>query len=322
MEESKPVFYKTGIFYSSIFAVVVCSLAFYFLSYKPAHTSNKEAQQELAIVTKTNNDTDSDHDGLPDWKEAVYGSDPSNKDTDGDGILDGAEVATGHDPTKKGPDDLLHNLSLGNSTSTTSTSSPEKEFVREFLSKEIENTGSAIVTKMIKNYDATQIKPRYSLRDLNVISDNSDEQLRQYAHDFGTIMDKYQKNNTEDESKIVANAIKTKRDSDLQKIELPAIEYRNAAEELRKLPVPSSLAPDHLNIVSGYDTMSRSLFATERLLVNPIEGGAGWQMYLTQSMTVLRGYAGAIHIFKDKGIAFTDKEPGRYFAWPKTSGVK
>ena len=41
---------------------------------------------------------DSDHDGLPDAIEAVYGTDPNNPDTDGDGIPDGTEVAQGTDP--------------------------------------------------------------------------------------------------------------------------------------------------------------------------------------------------------------------------------
>ncbi len=43
---------------------------------------------------------DSDNDGLPDWKEALYGTDPHNPDTDGDGTNDGDEVAQGRDPLK------------------------------------------------------------------------------------------------------------------------------------------------------------------------------------------------------------------------------
>ncbi|MEO8428278.1 MAG: Ig-like domain-containing protein, partial [Verrucomicrobiota bacterium] len=41
---------------------------------------------------------DSDHDGLPDVVEAVYGTDPGKADTDGDGIPDGAEVENGTNP--------------------------------------------------------------------------------------------------------------------------------------------------------------------------------------------------------------------------------
>jgi hypothetical protein len=48
---------------------------------------------------------DHDYDGLADWEEELYGTDPNNPDTDGDGYLDGEEVASGYDPTKRAPND-------------------------------------------------------------------------------------------------------------------------------------------------------------------------------------------------------------------------
>jgi len=50
---------------------------------------------------------DYDFDGLADWEEEIYKTDPTNPDTDGDGYLDGEEVASGFDPTKKAPNDKL-----------------------------------------------------------------------------------------------------------------------------------------------------------------------------------------------------------------------
>lgn len=41
---------------------------------------------------------DSDNDGLPDWHEALIGSDPLSPDTDRDGVSDGTEVLEGTDP--------------------------------------------------------------------------------------------------------------------------------------------------------------------------------------------------------------------------------
>ena len=38
---------------------------------------------------------DSDGDGLTNWQEYVYGTDPYNADTDGDGISDGEAVRRG-----------------------------------------------------------------------------------------------------------------------------------------------------------------------------------------------------------------------------------
>lgn len=41
---------------------------------------------------------DSDKDGLVDYLEVLFGTDPNNPDTDGDGYVDGLEVAMGYDP--------------------------------------------------------------------------------------------------------------------------------------------------------------------------------------------------------------------------------
>jgi len=48
---------------------------------------------------------DSDNDGLKDWEENLYKTDPLNSDTDADGYLDGEEINSGHNPLVKGPND-------------------------------------------------------------------------------------------------------------------------------------------------------------------------------------------------------------------------
>lgn len=45
---------------------------------------------------------DSDHDGISDDDEKVFGTDPQNPDSDGDGFLDGAEVKEGYNPLGEG----------------------------------------------------------------------------------------------------------------------------------------------------------------------------------------------------------------------------
>lgn len=43
---------------------------------------------------------DTDKDGLPDWKEHLYGTNPTKADTDGDGTNDNDEINTDRDPLK------------------------------------------------------------------------------------------------------------------------------------------------------------------------------------------------------------------------------
>ena len=56
------------------------------------------ALPRFTLLPLNGTELDSDHDGLPDVVENVYGTDPTNPDSDGDGIPDGAEVDAGTNP--------------------------------------------------------------------------------------------------------------------------------------------------------------------------------------------------------------------------------
>ena len=53
--------------------------------------------RELALIDK-----DSDSDGLKDWEETLWKTDPKNPDSDGDSYLDGLEVKNGYSPSGAG----------------------------------------------------------------------------------------------------------------------------------------------------------------------------------------------------------------------------
>lgn len=67
----------------------------------------KERNIAIGDLAAAQNVFDDDKDGLSNWEEAIYGTDPKNADSDGDGFLDGEEVLSGRNPAKKGPSDLL-----------------------------------------------------------------------------------------------------------------------------------------------------------------------------------------------------------------------
>jgi len=79
--------------------------SYLFLKSKPGQADQLE---EIAQTLKDQPIVDDiDYDGLKDWEEKIYGTNPLNPDTDKDGYLDGEEVAAGYDPTKPAPDDKL-----------------------------------------------------------------------------------------------------------------------------------------------------------------------------------------------------------------------
>ena len=55
---------------------------------------------------------DSDNDGLKDWEEVLWKTDPNNPDSDKDGVSDGEEIKINRNPAKPGPNDELDDASL------------------------------------------------------------------------------------------------------------------------------------------------------------------------------------------------------------------
>ncbi len=274
---------------------------------------------ESPTATTTENDPldrDTDGDGLHDWEERMYGVDPEIADTDQDGTSDGQEVAEGRDPAKKGPDDKLAYLQDPHfATSSTDILGIRKEFFAKFLSEEgrkiREATFQDIVTQAKKS--ARKFVPQYQIVNLNVISDNSPQAIHTYGNAFGELIVKYTKRNYRTEQEVLADAMQSSSTQKLKDLQLPALGYKNFAEDLKALPTPSSLAKTHLTIVNGYAGMSRALLSMQQMYTDPIESAAGYQAYVKGTAEVTDGYAQLIFLFAQANVTFAANEPGYPF---------
>ncbi|MBI2122230.1 MAG: hypothetical protein HYT98_03840 [Candidatus Sungbacteria bacterium] len=73
----------------------------------PLDISNKNGGSAVPTENPVKLSRDSDGDGLKDWEEIFYKTDPQKADSDGDGTPDGEEVAKNRNPLKPGPGDEL-----------------------------------------------------------------------------------------------------------------------------------------------------------------------------------------------------------------------
>jgi hypothetical protein len=264
---------------------------------------------------------DTDQDGLPDWEEHIYGSDPINTDSDLDGTPDGQEIREGRDPAKKNtagevkePNDKLKVIQDPHfATSSTDILGLKKEFFAKFLTVRGEEIRATTYRDLIKGLDVKKFTVKNQLADLIITSNNDAESLRTYGNMFGTFIIKYTERTHRTEEEILADGMKATDDMILRELQLPAISYRNFSLDLKSLQVPSGLAQSHLLIVNGYEGMSKGLLGLKEMHANPINGGAGYQAYTKGRIDVTRGYAEVVLYFKKKNVIFTKDEPGYPF---------
>jgi hypothetical protein len=156
---------------------------------------------EISIDLQDTLQNDRDGDGLLDWEEILWKTDPDNPDTDGDGTNDGQEVQENRNPLLAGENDTLKNIDeqilekIENDEREFSglTKNFSDDLVKNYFSLRAE-TGSNL-SKQQKNdlvkdliseiMDRGKIKNRYSESSLVVFDDSVDKSgLLNYANDL------------------------------------------------------------------------------------------------------------------------------------------
>jgi len=220
--------------------------------------SNDESQSPFAF---TNVDTDGD--GLRDWEEEVWGTDPNNVDSDGDGLNDGQEVRDDRDPAKNGSDRLtdsrLANVytaykqrSLKNINYTEQISDkilPHSLYLANQTSAGVENMNS-FDTDLLLNSNLKELELEVSeltLEDLSITNSSADS-LRNY---FTTILDAT--NNVLENP--AGNELTLALDQTNVDIKRQRNNYRQVVDSLYRAEVPTTVGEPHLKVLNNLIAM-------------------------------------------------------------------
>lgn len=263
---------------------------------------------------------DSDNDGLMDWEEVIWNTDPNNPDTDGDGISDGDEVKQGRSPTTLG-----EGTKIVTSQEEYANLNETEKFGRDIFAKyiELKQTGLAddpqsraqFIEEIITSSAYTEIPTTYTSSDiiiLNDVSANDATILRNYVNAVGGI---FLANETKvrNEAIIVREALDADEPKILDELN-PLIEsYKKIISSLLKTPVPQRLGVNHIFMIN---TVSELLFISEsfkNVFSNPIIALQGIGRYpstvqnFTESGLVIK------RSFDAANISFTPTEGGYFF---------
>lgn len=317
-------------FIGAFFVVLFLVAGFLFwndFSGKENTVSGTGLSSQSALSFASEAEKDGDNDGLKDWEEGLWKTDPANPDSDGDGTPDGEEVRNKRNPTKAGPDDIYKNIEESPLGDIVKESAAEKTltltdiFARDFMSgyfalkdagQYTPETRDKFIKTLFASIDNAPTK-EYTLADLNITQKSGAETLRQYGNTLGEIALKHRRLAEGKELRIVDSAVKQENPEKLAEIAPILTEYESFIEAYRTMPVPLVAYEIHLELLNINAAVKDAIVAMSGLFDDPMGGTAGLSAYrkaAEDGATVTRNLK---NFFAQNNVIFNNNEPGIIF---------
>lgn len=226
---------------------------------------------------------DSDGDGIKDWEEELWGTDPNNPDTDGDGIPDNIEIEQKRSAlaVSASQNGIIEEGSL-NETDI---------FAREFFTTVValgqsgnfnQGTIDTIANSFSQSITTEDIPDSYSMSDLKITSP-APEGIEGYYNNFKALVENPSYKDIGSELEILAEALQNDDKAVLQELGGIANAYKSLAQEVKNVIVPSDIASTHLAFINNYMKTGEAIQKMEVVFDNPLVGVTGIAQHKTYS---------------------------------------
>lgn len=284
--------------------VVVIALLF-FIKTSSNYKNSPEKQAGLVYADETvgelvNKDTDGD--GVPDWEESLYGTDPTKPDTDGDGIGDAQEI---------------EQIQVSKGVNTDSgTAAPENLTETEKFSRQLfstvtalnqtggldQNTVDQLSTSLANEVNNPSVQNAYSTSNIKTSGDTGTDAARGYDGVLEGTLKKY--SGLYDGSTVIplaqtfGNALQSYlgsgNDSAMSKLDQPAKDLRAMTVALGKMIVPSEFADAHVALMNQLEWMAENLSNTKEVGTDPVTAYGAISNF-SQNIQNLQGAIDKLH---------------------------
>jgi hypothetical protein len=317
---------KSGIVGALVIAGVLIGGA-YLLSGNPSslfdtQTANAESTQQLL---QSYSQKDSDGDGLPDWEEALYGTDPNNPHSFSPTLTDGQAVAEGLIKPK---------FSTTTATSTDATNSDipgvapasgsmtdqfAQNLFGQFISQsggtdpsasDIDTFAQEAMQEEVDNHTHTN---KFSLSDVKV-SGTGSQALLTYAAGADSVLAANTVPTAESEVDYFSDAMERNDTSALAKVAAIGNAYTTYANGFSQLSVPSEAQGADLEIINAMSNLGDDITDMSMGNTDPLRAYLGLQQYEIDAPNLTKAYADMYVVFAKENIttSYSDSSSAFY----------
>lgn len=237
----------TGIVSALILGVAIISSAILLNVDTSAIVAERAVASPSSLLRSQILEKDSDGDGLLDWEEALWGTDPFLIDSDGDGILDGEYVASRK--KDKAPEEIINFEDLS------FTSQFSRTFFAEYLQYqsdgELTDTEKNVLVGRLANSVTADLPEAFALSKVKTVA-VSDEALAEYFTSIAVLVsDASPKGISKSEVTLLEEALTANNPELLSDVTKIAKGYETLAENLANLSVPTTLRTQHASLITA-----------------------------------------------------------------------
>ncbi len=314
--------------------IVALGIIYFFNKLNKPKVATVISNQEIENKRQEFMALDSDDDGLKDWEEILWKTDPNNPDTDGDGTSDGEEVRLNRNPLipntnppGQEPNDRIDpkiisaNKKLEEDFSKlTNIDKFSRQLFSEYIvaknNSETETLSSNAKQEILDdiiNRTSGVIINKYSISNLIISSDMSAPALKEYGNKLGEILLKYSTNGTGEELPYILQALEQENPEPLNKLTPIITNYTGMVTDLLKVTTPKDLAVIHAKIINNYYNIKVSLENIKYFFTDATAGIANLQSYQNSFMSLFTNIESLRKSLLEKGVAFTNNDIGYVF---------
>ncbi len=317
----------------SMVALAVIMFQFFPFNSKEVAQKNDEDEARAELLQKLQGDSDGD--GLRDWEEVLWKTDPQKNDTDGDGTPDNDEILVRRDPKIPGPGDEIKGIPASVLENVSATISTERNLTAE-LAKDF--TSSYFIRKMASVSESNELKDKETLQEqvftsiANTIeTENTIDRTPQYTEENFIIIPEISSKNTrtyinalgalfrdalfpeKNEMEIISEVASGQNLESLQNLPVYSKAYQKLAEEMKMIPVPKNHAETHVRMANNFWRLGGYLQELSLFQTDPVKGLAALVGYSQESAQAWELLKIVMSEIKAQNISFSVNEGGAEF---------
>ena len=282
----------------------------------------------VSVVTtdNTNDDSlDTDGDGLKDWEERFWGTDPNNPDTDGDGIGDKTDPDSKNNLYADIKNDLNNTeVAPENQREATGTDLLAEAFMTRYLAAKATAPGGSlsaddqerVVSSALNDLSIPIVYTEYSENQINLIITDTDVVIKKYGNDVGLILKTNSNSVEETDSLSLFDRVLEENEpnsSSVKKLKEYVEGYDRIINALLLVDVPPSAKNTHLEFLNLM-SKNRSLnYMFSKFHEDPFGAISVMSIYESAVSETINIFADVFTYFKSHNIDYTKNESGFFY---------